>query len=90
MWLLLPSGWPAVHLPARILSEIAAYYNRLGHLGLGTMNVVVIPPVMGGNECSADAFFSPSFACFVCVDSNLHGDINVTVMFYPRALKRNC
>lgn len=52
------------------------------------MNVVVIPPVMGAMNVPCFLFFP--FACFLHVDSNLHEDINVTVMFYPRALKQNC
>lgn len=37
----------AVHLPGWSPSEIALHYNRLGHLELHTMNVVVISSVKG-------------------------------------------
>lgn len=37
----------AVHLPGWSPSEIARLYNRLGHLELHTMNVVVISSVKG-------------------------------------------
>lgn len=53
------------------------------------MNVFVISAVTGA--MNVPVFVSPPpFACCLCVESNLHGDINVTVMFYPRALMQNC
>lgn len=79
----LPSPWPAVHLTGWRLSEIAVHYNGLGHLG----------PAY--NECCCNfrchrAMNAPCFfACCPCAESNLHGDINVTVMFHPRAARQN-
>ncbi len=62
-----------------------------GVLGRHTMNVVVISAVTGAMDAplhfSSSSFFVPVGPC---AGGNLHRDINVTVMFYPRAAMQNC
>lgn len=69
-----------------IFSKTAVHYNTPAYLG-ALHNECCCNSSCHEDECSMFSFFS--FACFLHVDSNLHGDINVTVMFSPRALKQN-